>query len=351
MKICLLNNLYKPYNHGGAEKVVQAIIARKKSEGHEVILISTKPKYPALDLNEDCKTFYIKSDFYNLDKKSICARFVWHLNDLISTRKYSEISKILKTEKPDLIVTHNLMGLGLRVIQAIKRTGIKHHHFLHDIQLLHPSGLMMSGKEKKVDSLLAKIYQFITKVIVNSPELIISPSNWLLNEHKKRGFFSNSKKEIKKLENILELDPPQIDNQAINKQNKKLLFVGQIEEHKGILFLIKAFRDRASSEATLAIAGDGSKLKEALALAQGDNRIVFLGRLEKKILKETMIGSDILIVPSLCYENYPLVILEAKAVGLKVIASNIGGIPEMVDNNDSLFIPGDANDLFEKIVK
>jgi glycosyltransferase involved in cell wall biosynthesis len=271
----------------------------------------------------------------------------------LSFKNYNAISKILKNEKPDLVITHNLMGIGIRAAQAIKKNQIPNHHFLHDIQLLHPSGLIMYGHESKINSLPAKIYQAISRSIIGSPKLIISPSRWLLNEHLIRGFFKNSNHKIKKLDDILQLalsSTKQVENNVNGKKlNKKLLFIGQMEQHKGILFLINAFKDKASAEMTLSIAGDGSKLDEAKTLANNDKRITFFGRLESEALKQLFAESDILIMPSTCYENYPAVILEAKNAGLKIVASNIGGIPEMIDNQDSLFIPENANDLFKKI--
>jgi glycosyltransferase involved in cell wall biosynthesis len=349
MKICLLNNLYKPYNRGGAEKVLEAIIAKQQKAGNEIILITTKPQIPALEENNDCKTFYIKSDFYNLNQKSLITKLFWHFGDLVSCKKYQTISKILKAEQPDVVVTHNLMGLGLRVAKIIKKYKIKHHHFLHDIQLLHPSGLMISGHEKKIDSIFAKIYQAITSSLIGSPALIISPSNWLLKEHLKRGFFKTSKQEIKRLEDVLPLNSPKTI--SLNKNNKNLLFIGQIEKHKGILFLITAFKKYAQPNTKLNIAGDGSQLEEAKLLASSDNRINILGRLGKAELEKLMSESNILIMPSLCYENYPMVIVEAKNASLSVIASNIGGVPEMTDSRDLLFAPGDAKDLFKQINK
>ena len=54
-------------------------------------------------------------------------------------------------------------------------------------------------------------------------------------------------------------------------------------------------------------------------------------------------------MPSLCYENSPTIIIEAKNLGVQVIASNLGGVPEIVGQNDILFNPGDERDLFTKI--
>lgn len=350
MKICLLNNLYKPYNRGGAENVAAAMIKAYQNEGHEVFLITTRPNNPDLGENKDCRTFYINSEFYNLNQKPKLSRLFWHLYNLRATKKYHAVKKILQAEKPDLVISHNLMGLDFKIAQLIQDLKIEHHHFLHDIQLLHPSGLIIYGHENITNSLSAKLYQKITKLFLGSPDLIISPSRWLLEEHLKRGFFKNSKTEIRKLENILKIDLADSAG-AASKPFKRLLFVGQLEKHKGIIFLFNAFKKLAPADMTLTIGGDGSLLKTAQNLAQDDKRTRVLGRLNPEDLKKTFSEADVLIMPSLCYENYPLIIIEARQSGLPVIAANIGGIPEALGNSDQLFNPEDAEDLFKKIDK
>jgi len=385
MKICLANNLFAPYARGGAEKVVAAMLKNYQAEGHEIFLITTKPKKPNLNSSNnselaDLKIFYLDSDYYNLANKSMLARFFWHLKNLYDFKKYNSFQEILNQEKPDLVITHNLMGLGFISAQAIKLSGAKHHHFLHDIQLLHPSGLMFFGQENFINSLPAKAYQKITRHLIGSPDLIISPSNWLLKEHQNKGFFINNKTQIVSLKEILnlkrkdnavvevkqlkisseslgshqaekekKLSQNNLEEKNKNTSPKVFLFAGQIEEHKGIIFLIKAFKKLAHPDMILRIAGSGQVEKKAKKLAGNDKRFQFLGQLKKNDLEEELKQADFLIMPSLCYENSPTIILEAKNFHLKVIASNLGGIPEIIAENDILFKPGDAHDLFAKI--
>ena len=75
-------------------------------------------------------------------------RLIWHLGQFAQPFRNNQLKKILQTEKPDLIISHNLLGLGWRLPIIIKRLKITHHHVLHDIQLLHPSGLLMISQEK-----------------------------------------------------------------------------------------------------------------------------------------------------------------------------------------------------------
>src|SRR5680860_796520 len=340
MKICLINNLYAPYNHGGAEKVCAQMAKDFKSQNNEVFIITTKPKHPNLEKNVSDNIYYINSEFYNLKDKSIPSRLFWHLGNIFSFKKYFRVLNILIQEKPDLIISHNLMGVGFMAAKAISKSNVKHHHFLHDIQLLHPSGLIIYGKEQKLKQLPAKLYRFFTRKMINSPELVISPSAWLIKEHQKFNFFKDSKIEIRKFstmflknidnENAKNTNNLLKDSDINNEKIKKLLFAGQIESHKGIIFLITAFLNLASSDMTLKIAGSGSLLSDAKNLARNDKRISFFGILNQTELSDIMNNSDALIVPSLCYENSPLIINEAKSLNLKVIASNIGGISESI---------------------
>ena len=352
MKIALANNLYYPYNRGGAETVIKQMIADLKSQGHDIFLITTKPKKglalpEETPANKELRIYYFPSYYYNLATFPSFIKVLWHLANIFSWRKTAAIKKILIKEKPELIITHNLMGLGFLLPQAIKKLQIRHEHYLHDIQLLYPTGLMMLGKEKIIDGLSAKIYQFFTRAFFLSPAKIISPSLWLLEQHRQRGFFKDSQTEIK---NLTALKSAAIIN--YNQPAKNFLFVGQIEEHKGIMFLLATFQSalQIRPEIKLTIIGDGTLLTAAQKITEGDKQIEFRGRLSSDKVKEIMTKNDFLIVPSLCYENAPMTIYEAHAAGLKILAANIGGIPEIINNHDRLFKPGDIVDLKNKII-
>ena len=163
MKIAIANNLYYPFNRGGAEAVVKTMVTDLKSDGHEVFLITTKPKKSSDTVNQDLKIYQLPSDYYNLAGMPLIKKIAWHFNNLFSYRNTNKITKILAQEKPDLIMTHNLMGLGFRLPIAIRKLKIKHEHYLHDIQLLHPSGLIMLGDENIINSRASKFYQYFTR--------------------------------------------------------------------------------------------------------------------------------------------------------------------------------------------
>ena len=356
MKICLINNLYKPYNRGGAERIVELIADGLREAGHDVFVITTKSRNTQhATRNTQQKIYYINALYYHLNKLPKVLRLFWHLCDMFDVGSYFRVKSILKKEKPDIVMTHNLKGAGYLIPKAIRSLSIKHIHTLHDIQLAHPSGLMIYNKEKQVDSILAKMYARVCCWLFNSPDTVISPSKWLMKMHSDRGFFKKSKRII--IPNPCPSPPAPLplrrERGAGIKSEKdkfRFLYVGQVEEHKGVLFLINVFKmlraDLEDASCELVIVGDGSKLKQARKLAGDDSRVKFLGKVDNKDLQVMMQDFNVLVVPSLCYENSPTVIYEALSVGLPVIASRIGGITELIHKTAGiLFKPDNHGDL------
>jgi glycosyltransferase involved in cell wall biosynthesis len=372
MKICLINNLYPPYARGGAERIAEITAQEAIKAEHEVIIISSRPRFRTKILAtaaDGIKKYLVPSLFYDLNKIPLPFRLFWHGWDMFDIFTARKIKNILEKEKVDLVITHNLKGLSyltpwfmvkefnFPTIQkafgfSIKKTGIKHIHILHDIQLIHPSGLLIYGKEKKINSFLAKIYFSICKKLFGSPDLVVAPSAWLLKMYEDRGFFPGSKKMVLPNPTAVILDPQNID--AINRVPTKefrFLYIGQLEIHKGIFLLVKSFLELLKKYPTckLDIVGDGSKIEEIEKLIGQNSRIEILGRKKMQEIFDLMKNSSCVIVPSLCYENSPTVIYEAIEVGLPVIASNIGGTPELLANNKKLLFLPEEKCLLEKM--
>ena len=123
-------------------------------------------------------------------------------------------------------------------------------------------------------------------------------------------------------------------------------------EEKGVSLLIDAMKDIA---ADCLIVGDGP-LKKALQLQAASNpdaRIRFLDHQPFSDLEQIIRRSNMVVVPSIWYENNPFTIIEAFALGVPVVAARIGGIPELVIDQKTglLFKAGDSADLRDKIVQ
>jgi glycosyltransferase involved in cell wall biosynthesis len=126
----------------------------------------------------------------------------------------------------------------------------------------------------------------------------------------------------------------------------KLLFVGQVEAHKGIAWLVSVWLEirQELKNATLTVVGDGSLRHQLQTQTSSDPTIIWRGHLSASDVSAEMHSHDVLVVPSLCYENLPTVITEAYKVGLPVVGSRLGGIPEIVPV-EMTFTPGSVENL------
>jgi glycosyltransferase involved in cell wall biosynthesis len=117
------------------------------------------------------------------------------------------------------------------------------------------------------------------------------------------------------------------------------LFVGRLERIKGLDDVIPVFAD--FNRADLLIAGDGDHGPALRAAAAGNPRVVFLGRIEPADLARYYRHAIALIVPSVCYETFGIILIEALRQGTPVIARRLGPFPEIVERSG-------AGDLFER---
>jgi glycosyltransferase involved in cell wall biosynthesis len=404
MKICLISNLFPPISRGGAEKVAERVAHGFRRAGHDVFVISTKPwdgwasfKPKAAEENGlKVYRFYPLNIFYYLNdyKHNALWRMKWHFWDMFNFHSRSVVKKILEKEKSDVVMTHNLKGIGYLIPGAVRKLGIKHVHTLHDVQLSAPSGLILKNQENNWEQkiFLRKWYEAICRRLFNSPDVVVSPSKWLLDFYVEKGFFKNSKKivlpnpifsnviarsEATKQSHgdeiatphpiVISTEPacsvgrPQASGEIShgthgvrsldfarddNGGELKLLYLGQIEEHKGVLFLVNVLK-KIDIDFKLHIAGDGSKMEALKNMVGEDSRFIIHGKLPQEKIDEIFNQVDLTIVPSLCYENSPTVIYESLSFGVPVLAAKIGGVAELVHDgqNGFTFEAGNVEDL------
>jgi glycosyltransferase involved in cell wall biosynthesis len=326
MKIALINNLYEPVARGGAERIVelQAEILRKA--GHKVIVVTTKPWGLKLPKNDDgiFRVGGLPGSFYYLDKLPKPFRLFWHWLSWCDLLTPWYLSLRLAFTGCQVAVGHNLTGLSLWLPRYLSACNIRYIQVLHDIQYLHPSGLMMRGHESIIATPIARLYQLLAKHWLKPAELVISPSEWLAES-----YIGNKVVPAKK---ILTLpNPVKVSTKATDKPSKpfSFIFIGQLEPHKGILELLKAFSGQRG-DAKLVVAGDGSLRAQVQNLASDDGRIEILGRISQEEVVRQISTASMLVMPSICYENFPTVILEAFAQKTPVMGSEWGGIKELL---------------------
>jgi glycosyltransferase involved in cell wall biosynthesis len=123
------------------------------------------------------------------------------------------------------------------------------------------------------------------------------------------------------------------------------LAVSRLAPEKGLDVAIEACR---LAGMPLVVAGDGPELQRLRALAAGHD-VRFEGRVEQERLAELRAGAAVALVPSRSAETFGIAAAEAMAAGLPVIASRIGALPELIEDDDALVPPGDAAALAEAI--
>jgi glycosyltransferase involved in cell wall biosynthesis len=133
-------------------------------------------------------------------------------------------------------------------------------------------------------------------------------------------------------------------------------YIGQIAEHKGVHVLLEAVRCLPGLPLTVSIYGDPAPFPNYTARLRRwtarDKRLEFAGMYRNaREMTEVLRALDVIVVPSLWYENSPNVILEAFAHRTPVVASNLGGMSELVEHekNGLLFEPGNAADLARQL--
>lgn len=136
-----------------------------------------------------------------------------------------------------------------------------------------------------------------------------------------------------------------------NEGKLKIIFSGRVEISKGIFILLEAIKN---IDCTLFVAGEGLALNDAKKYANENklnDKVVFLGKLTFDNLKSYYKQADVLVVPSLRIEGFPMSIIEGMSYYLPVIASKVGGNSDAILENKSGFLiePGNSDDLKQKL--
>lgn len=340
MKILLITNLYEPYNRGGAEIVVKRTALALSRAGHEVVLLTARPfsgfsslrpveeKHDGLRI---LRYYPLNLFFYPRDAKhSLPTRLLWHALDQFNFHSARVIRRVLANEQPDVVFTHNLIGLGFSIPAQIRRAGIRHVHVPHDIQLAVRSGLMRQGEEDRfyTSGWLAKTYQALVRRQFGSPDVVVSPSQFLLDFYRSRQFFPASAGHV--LRNPIDAKFYQQARAGIGKE-VHVAYIGQLAEHKGLTVLREAMTHVADRNVRLHIFGGGPLTEEVRQWSDEDTRIHYAGVVPNEDVAKSLAQMDVLVLPTKTYENSPTVIFESLAAGVPVIVSDMGGAAEAVE--------------------
>jgi len=262
--------------------------------------------------------------------------------------------RLLKKEKIDTINSHFFIFQGF-VAAIFKRLN---PHLTH-ILTIHAAGLFA------VKGLPFR--RMLSKFIMKHSDRVFCVSHFIKDQLDQiLGF--DSKAEVlsmgipwKKLEKPENLSEAHLNEIGAGEKTIKILFVGRLVEKKGIFILLDALRQalQTHSNLKLFIIGSGNlidKVTEKIKEGSLESHVTLLGNQPRQRVYQYYGAMDFLVVPSIFdskghTEGFPVVILEALACSLPVIASEISGIGEILENgkNGFLFEPGNSSDLLEKI--
>ena len=129
------------------------------------------------------------------------------------------------------------------------------------------------------------------------------------------------------------------------------LYVGRLSPEKGIATLVSAW-ERIGDRLPIKIVGEGPEAARVRDAAREFPGIELLGAEPRARVLSLLKEASVLVIPSICYENFPVVAAEAFATGTPVLVSDIGSLPSIVESGQTgvLFRPGDATDLAEKVM-
>ena len=356
MKICFITNLYPPNILGGAEIVVEKMAKSMQKQGHKSIVITTSPDDNYHITKKDYVTVYqlnttkIYPTYKQTEAQAIKKPF-WHILDLWNSSTLKAIKKILLEESVDVIHINNYKGLSLSCFKAGKELNIPVIYESHDFSLICPRANLIRGNNTLCEERNVICNQYVKqqrKLLNDNVDLLISPSQFMIDKFRQNNFFKNTR--CVKIPLGVEYESKKT---VKTYDTLDITYIGTLGKHKGVDTLINAFKEIEVDNLRLHIIGKGYDEKEFKELSKDDDRIIFHGFVDNKNITEYYEMSNIVVIPSICYDNSPLVIYESFSTGTPVIGSNIGGIPELVQEeyNGLLFEAGNVSSLKEKLVK
>ncbi len=354
------------YPRGGDSTYMLSLSKLLEEKGHEVVPFAMEnPR----NLPSPYARFFVSEiDFPELLRRgSPAAAWKVATRSVYNGEARRKIAALVDEVKPDVAHFHNIHAhLTASIVSPLRKRGVPIVWTLHDYRLICPNTSLLSRGEICERCIPNRFYQAILQRckkgsraascvamlttlydrferLPSRIDRFIAPSDFLRSKLLEGGF-----------------DPARIDcvpnfadlaGFAGLPEKDYFCYVGRLSHEKGLDVLIRA---TASLDAgRLLVVGDGPEAENLRALARelGANRVEFAGYRSGEELKRIIAESQFVVLPSRWYENLPYTVMEAFASSKAVVASRIGGIPEMVDDgvNGLLSPAGDAGALADSL--
>jgi glycosyltransferase involved in cell wall biosynthesis len=290
---------------------------------------------------------------------------------LWSTSARSGLRRVLADFRPDVVHLHNVYHqLSPSVVAAARDAGVPCVMTLHDYKLACPSYQMLDhgrpcdacvtggpwqaarrsckdGSRSASTLLAAESWLHRRLGAYDGVGALLAPSRFLAGVLTRAGVYPDRLRVLR--------HPVDVDQLAVkDTPGGGVVYAGRLAPEKGVDTLIAAAA-LLPDGVTVEVAGDGPSraVLEDLARRVAPGRVRFHGRLAKDRLHDLIRASAVAAVPSVWYENQPLAVLEAFGCGVPVVATDLGGLPELVTPgvDGHIVPPGDAAALAGALVR
>jgi glycosyltransferase involved in cell wall biosynthesis len=345
LSFCLATTFYPPYSFGGDAIVVYRLANELARRGHRVTVVHTLDAYrffrpkPPVGAFPNAPGVTVRT----IESRTgpLLAPFATYMTGrpALNARALEDVFR----ETFDVVHFHNVSLLGGPGVLSYGN-GIKLYTF-HEYWLVCPMHVLLKRNREPclepqcVRCSLAfrrppQLWRY-TRLLdreLEHVDLFLSPSRFTLEAHRSRGF----RYPIRHLPNFLPASEGAPVAPAAAGGRPYFLYVGRLEKVKGVQTLIERFR--TYREADLVVAGDGGDAGKLRRRAAGMDNVRFLGAVHPRDLPRLYAGAVALLVPTIGYEMFPLVILEAFAQRTPVIVRDLGGLPEIVGESGGGFV-------------
>lgn len=361
-RILLVSKFY--YTRGGAEVVAINMANDLAKRGYEIGVFTMD--YPQ---NLSPANFYTASqvDFSGglIDKLKFAMRTMGY-NGIKSSFK-----RALQEFKPDIVHLHNVHSyLSPVVVKLAKEFGCKVVWTLHDYKLACPAYSCLNRgricekcftskinvvkercfKENLPASVLAyfEAVKWNVKKLQRYVDYFVCPSAFIKRQMLKAGLQEEKLKVVCNFVDPIKLD--QLKRAEIpDTRDDFYVYVGRLSEEKGVATLLKAAKDLPYK---LKLVGGGHLYDGFMAEYGNCDNIEFMGHQPAEKVAEILLSAKCLVLPSECYENNPLSVIEALCAGIPIVGANIGGIPELIDAEcGETFESGNVEDMQQAITR
>lgn len=355
MKILLANKFY--YRRGGDCIYMLNLEKLLKAHGHEVAVF-------AMDYSENLDTPWKKYFPKNMSKLMAFTR------PFGDGEVKSKFSQLLNDFKPDVVHLNNIhTQLSPLIAKLAHEFGAKVVWTLHDTKLVCPCyTCMREGKwceECFTDKLAVVKHRCMPgsipgaivgyleakkwnkDVLQKYVDWFLPPSKFMMDTCVKGGY---SPGKFRVLCNFIdETKLPEVSPKTQIKEDY-YVYLGRVNEVKGVRTLCKA---AAQLDKKLIVIGDGELLPELKETYKNCPHIAFKGQMQWEEFMPILQKARFMALPAEWSENNPLTVIESESLGTPVLGANIGGIPELIEEDVTgmTFKSGDVEDLKDKILK